>query len=77
MDHASDPGQTETYLSFDRQMAKALDGEGQVAVPAEDARDVIRLIEMIMLSSEKGMTLRVSEQWEVWINEKLTATGNL
>ena len=59
-----DPGEPETYLGFYRQMARALDEEAEVPLLAEVARDVIRLIELVTLSSAKGMTLKVAEQWE-------------
>ncbi len=39
------------YESFYRQMAAAIGGEGPVPVPAEEARDTIRVIECALLSS--------------------------
>ncbi|MDT7582052.1 MAG: scyllo-inositol 2-dehydrogenase [Pseudonocardiales bacterium] len=42
------------YETFYREMAAAVRGEGPVPVPAEQARDVIRVIEKAMESSENG-----------------------
>ena len=48
---ASVPGD---YGAFYREMAAAVRGEGPVPVPAEQARDVIRVIEKAMESSRDG-----------------------
>ena len=48
---ASVPGD---YAAFYRQMAAAVRGEGPVPVPAEQARDVVRVIERAMESSRDG-----------------------
>lgn len=48
-----------TYRTFYSEFAKALSGEGLVPVKPEDARDVIRLIELARESSHEGRTLFV------------------
>lgn len=48
-----------TYVEYYRIFAKALKGEGDVPVKPEDARDVLRIIELAKESSEKGATLQV------------------
>lgn len=48
------------YQTFYRQMAAAVRGEGPVPVPAEQARDVIRVIERARRSSAEGRTLPLS-----------------
>lgn len=48
-----------TYRTFYTEFVKALSGEGQVPVKPEDARDVIRLIELARKSSQEGKTLDV------------------
>jgi scyllo-inositol 2-dehydrogenase (NADP+) len=48
---ASVPG---SYATFYREMAAAVRGEGPVPVPAEQARDVVRVIECAMASSRDG-----------------------
>jgi predicted dehydrogenase len=48
---ASLPG---SYETFYRMMAAAVRGEGPVPVPAEQARDVVRLIECAVVSSRDG-----------------------
>jgi scyllo-inositol 2-dehydrogenase (NADP+) len=53
---ASAPG---AYESFYREMAAAIRGEGPVPVPAEEARDTIRVIECALLSSWEGRAVAV------------------
>ncbi|KAI9774542.1 MAG: hypothetical protein M1840_002790 [Geoglossum simile] len=48
-----------TYAEFYRIFARALSGEGDVPVKPEEARDVIRLIELARESSRLGRTLDV------------------
>lgn len=48
-----------TYAAFYTQLANALAGEGEVPVKAEEARDVIRLIELARRSAGEGRTLEV------------------
>lgn len=48
-----------TYKTFYCQFAKALNGDGEVPVKAEEAASVIRLIELARLSSSEGRTLEV------------------
>lgn len=48
-----------TYRTFYNQFAKALNGNGEVPVKAEEAASVIRLIELARLSSSEGRTLEV------------------
>lgn len=48
-----------TYKTFYCQFAKALNGDGEVPVNAEEAASVIRLIELARLSSCEGRTLEV------------------
>ncbi len=48
-----------TYAAFYRKLAKALAGNGEVPVKAEDASAVIRLIELARESSQTGRTLDV------------------
>jgi predicted dehydrogenase len=51
--------QPATYLEYYRIFASALRGEGEVPVKAEEARDVLRIIEMAEQSSEEGRTIEV------------------
>jgi predicted dehydrogenase len=51
--------QPTTYLEYYKIMAKALKGEGEVPVKPEDARDVLRIIELAIKSSEEGRTVEV------------------
>ena len=48
-----------TYGEFYRRFAKALKGQGEVPVKAEDAREVLRIIDMALLSSKEGRTIVV------------------
>ncbi len=48
-----------TYRTFYSQFAKALNGEGEVPVGAEEAASVIRLIELAKLSSNESRTVDV------------------
>lgn len=48
-----------TYAAFYGQFAKALAGNGAVPVQPEEAKDVIRLIEMARMSSQQQSTLKV------------------
>jgi scyllo-inositol 2-dehydrogenase (NADP+) len=48
------------YQTFYRQMAAAVRGRGPVPVPAEQARDVLRVIEHARLSSAEGRTVSLS-----------------
>ena len=48
-----------TYVEYYRILAKALLGGGEVPVRAEEARNVIRLVEMARQSSREGKTLAV------------------
>ena len=48
-----------TYVEYYRLFAKALKGEGKVPVQAEDARDVLRILEMALQSSKEGRTIDV------------------
>lgn len=50
-----------TYSAFYVQLAKALAGEDDLPVKAEEASDVIRLIELARLSSKEERTLRVGD----------------
>jgi scyllo-inositol 2-dehydrogenase (NADP+) len=52
---ASIPG---AYETFYRQLAAAIRGEGPVPVPAEEARDTVRVIESALLSSRDGRAVR-------------------
>ncbi|HEV7450228.1 MAG TPA: oxidoreductase [Pseudonocardiaceae bacterium] len=47
------------YESFYREMAAAIRGEGPVPVPAEEARDTIRVIECALLSSRDGRAVAI------------------
>lgn len=49
-----------TYLEYYHILSRALAGEGDVPVKAEDARDLIQLIELARESSRLGKTLDVS-----------------
>ncbi|KAI9840271.1 MAG: hypothetical protein M1837_001806 [Sclerophora amabilis] len=51
--------QPATYAGFYKTFAAALAGESEVPVQAEQARDVIRLIELARKSSKEGRTLDV------------------
>lgn len=46
-----------TYVEYYRIMAKALNGEGSVPVSADEAADVLRIIEMAQESSTTGNTI--------------------
>ncbi|CAK1361985.1 putative oxidoreductase [Cercospora beticola] len=48
-----------TYLEYYRIFARAIRGEGDVPVKAEEARDVLRIIELIEQSSREGRTLEL------------------
>lgn len=49
----------QTYVEYYRVLEKALNGEGEVPVKAEEAAAVIRLIELAKESSQSGKTLDV------------------
>ncbi|KAK7728921.1 hypothetical protein SLS57_002153 [Botryosphaeria dothidea] len=49
----------QTYVEYYRVLEKALNGEGEVPVKAEEAAAVIRLIELAKESSKSGKTLDV------------------
>ena len=53
-----------TYMGFYEQFARALSGEGDVPVDAQDARNIIWLIEVAKLSSQEGRTIAVAESWK-------------
>ena len=53
-----------TYVTFYALLAEALDGQGEVPVKAEEAEQVIRLIELARMSSKKGCTIRVADREE-------------
>ena len=48
-----------TYVGFYREVAKALKGEGEVPVSAEQAADVIKLIELARESAKAGVIMEV------------------
>ncbi|KAH0273241.1 NAD(P)-binding protein, partial [Aureobasidium melanogenum] len=48
-----------TYVEYYRILAKALKGEGEVPVSGDDAADVLRIIELAQLSSDRGS----SQSW--------------
>ena len=48
-----------TYTEYYRKLARALGGEGQLPASGEEAREVIRLIELARESSQTGRTLDV------------------
>lgn len=48
-----------TYVEYYRIFAKAIRGEGEVPVTAEDARDVLQIIELAKQSSKEGRTIDV------------------
>ena len=52
-----------TYRAFYSQFAKALAGQGEVPVPPETPKDVIRLIELARLSSKEERTLYTREHF--------------
>jgi predicted dehydrogenase len=52
----AEPG---TYTIFYTRFAEALSGQGEVPVKAEDARDVLGLVELALESSRTGRTLDV------------------
>lgn len=47
-----------TYVEYYRIFAKALRGEGAVPVKAEEARDVLKIIEMVLQSSKEERSIR-------------------
>jgi predicted dehydrogenase len=46
-----------TYVEYYRVFGKAVAGEGEVPVKAEEARDVLRIIEAALLSSKEGRSV--------------------
>lgn len=48
-----------TYVEYYRVFAKAIRGEGEVPVKAEEARDVLQIIEMAKQSSREGRTIEL------------------
>lgn len=46
-----------TYVEYYRLVAKAVRGEGEVPVKAEEARDVLRIIEAALVSSREGRSV--------------------
>lgn len=58
-----------TYGQFYKLLVGALDGENSVPVKPEEARDLIRLIEVARESSESGVTVTIKP------NEFLTSLG--
>jgi hypothetical protein len=48
-----------TYSVFYEQFSEALSGQGDVPVKPEEARDVIKLVELALESSRSGKTLEV------------------
>lgn len=50
---------TATYKTFYTQLAQAIAGKGEVPVKPEDAREVVRLIELAKQSSDEGRTIEV------------------
>lgn len=46
-----------TYVEYYRVFGRALKGEGEVPVKAEEARDVLRIIEAALLSSKEGRSV--------------------
>jgi scyllo-inositol 2-dehydrogenase (NADP+) len=57
---ASVPG---SYQAFYREMAAAILGEGPVPVPAEEARDTIRVLECALRGSREGRTVRLDRPY--------------
>ncbi|KAL8787717.1 MAG: hypothetical protein Q9213_002037 [Squamulea squamosa] len=53
------PTASTTYKAIYAQLANAVSGKGEVPVKAEEARDVIRLIELAKRSNEEGRTVDV------------------
>lgn len=48
-----------TYVEYYRVFAKAIRGEGEVPVKAEEARDVLQIIEVAKQSSKEGRTIEL------------------
>lgn len=53
-------GQVGAYEQFYEAMRDAVMGKGQVPVPAEEAANVIRVIELALLSQQSGCS---KQQW--------------
>jgi scyllo-inositol 2-dehydrogenase (NADP+) len=51
------------YQTFYREMAAAILGAGPVPVPAEEARDTIRVLECALRSSREGRTVRLDQPY--------------
>ena len=49
-----------TYVDYYRILSDALKESGDIPVKAEDARDVLRIIELAKQSSDEGRTIDVS-----------------
>lgn len=48
-----------TYVEYYRIFAKAIRGEGEVPVKAEEARDVLHIIDLAKQSSREGRTVEL------------------
>ncbi|KAH0008952.1 hypothetical protein KCU78_g10982, partial [Aureobasidium melanogenum] len=48
-----------TYVEYYRILARALKGEGEVPVSGDDAADVLKIIELVQVSSDSGS----SQSW--------------
>jgi predicted dehydrogenase len=51
-----------TYIAFYDALSGALTGHGRVPVTARDARNVIRIIELAMESSETGRSISLNKE---------------
>lgn len=54
-----DTAQPSTYVEYYRLLAKALRGEGESPVKAEEARDVLRIVVAAIESSRSGKTVEL------------------
>lgn len=50
----------ETYAGFYSALAQALEGRGKPPVQPEEARDVIKIVELAIASAKQGATLDVA-----------------
>lgn len=55
------PSRQGSYMDYYRDLAKAVRGEGEVVVKAEQSRAGIRIIELAKESAAKGITVEWSE----------------
>lgn len=51
-----------TYRTFYDRLAEAIHGDGPVPVTGQEGRNVIRIVELVKESSDKGITLTLNPE---------------